>query len=131
MRSRSRCASDERSDGGRRRKTRFDGAEGDPAGDSNRTWVRTAWEALKPYSTGGNYVNFQTDDEADELTVESYRNNYERLGSVKATYDPSNLFRVNRTSGRSVHSSGSPVARCRFADRLMQPADLRLGPRPS
>ena len=43
-----------------------------------------------------NYVNFQTDDETDERTVESYRNNYERLGSVKATYDPSNLFRVNR-----------------------------------
>ena len=32
-----------------------------PAGDANRDWVRTAWEALKPYSTGGNYVNFQTD----------------------------------------------------------------------
>jgi FAD/FMN-containing dehydrogenase len=41
-------------------------------------------------------VNFQTADEADERTVESYRNNYERLGSLKATYDPSNLFRVNR-----------------------------------
>lgn len=66
------------------------------AGDANREWVRSAWQALKPYSTGGNYVNFQTDDEADERTVESYRNNYERLGSVKATYDPSNLFRVNR-----------------------------------
>ena len=31
-----------------------------PAGDANRDWVRTAWQALKPYSTGGNYVNFQT-----------------------------------------------------------------------
>jgi len=101
------------------------------AGDANREWVRSTWQALKPYSTGGNHVDFQTDDEADERTVESYRNNYERLGSVKATYDPSNLFRVNRNIRRSVHSSGSPVARCRFADRLMQPADLRLGPRPS
>lgn len=70
--------------------------EGDPSGDAWRAWVRRAWEALKPYSTGGNYVNFQTEDEADERTVESYRSNYGRLESIKATYDPSNLFRVNR-----------------------------------
>ena len=67
-----------------------------PSADANRDWVRTAWQALKPYSTGGNYVNFQTDDETDERTHESYRGNYERLASVKAKYDPSNLFRVNR-----------------------------------
>jgi FAD/FMN-containing dehydrogenase len=67
-----------------------------PAGDANRDWVRTAWQAIRPYSTGGNYVNFQTEDESDERTVESYRNNYERLETVKTRYDPSNLFRVNR-----------------------------------
>ena len=67
-----------------------------PAGDANRAWVRRAWEALKPFSTGGNYVNFQTDDEPTERTAESYRGNLERLKSVKATYDPDNLFRVNR-----------------------------------
>jgi FAD/FMN-containing dehydrogenase len=70
--------------------------EDDSRGDANRAWVRSAWDALKPYSTGGNYVNFQTEDEADERTVESYRNNYQRLETIKATYDPSNLFRVNR-----------------------------------
>jgi len=70
--------------------------EGDPAGDDHRRWVRSAWEALKPFSTGGNYINFQTEDEADERTAESYRNNYERLATIKATYDPANLFRVNR-----------------------------------
>jgi len=68
----------------------------DSAGEANRGWVRTAWEALRPYSTGGNYVNFQTNDEADERTLESYRDNYERLAAVKARYDPANLFRVNR-----------------------------------
>jgi FAD/FMN-containing dehydrogenase len=66
------------------------------AGDSNREWVRSAWNALKRYSTGGNYVNFQTADESDDRTVESYRGNYERLASIKARYDPTNLFRVNR-----------------------------------
>ena len=67
-----------------------------PAGDANRSWVLNAWQAIKPFSTGGNYINFQTDDEADERTAESYRGNLERLEAVKALYDPTNLFRVNR-----------------------------------
>ena len=67
-----------------------------PAGEVNRDWVRSAWQALKAYSTGGNYVNFQTADESDERTAESYRDNYKRLETIKAKYDPSNLFQVNR-----------------------------------
>jgi FAD/FMN-containing dehydrogenase len=67
-----------------------------PAGDTNRDWVRKAWNALKPFSTGGNYVNFQTADETDARTAESYRSNHARLEAIKAKYDPSNLFRVNR-----------------------------------
>ncbi len=68
----------------------------DSSGEANRAWVRKAWEELKPFSTGGNYINFQTDDESDERTAESYRNNFQRLAAVKAKYDPTNLFRVNR-----------------------------------
>jgi FAD/FMN-containing dehydrogenase len=67
-----------------------------PAADANREWVRNAWSALKRFSTGGNYVNFQTDDEPEERTVESYRDNLDRLREIKAKYDPTNLFRVNR-----------------------------------
>jgi FAD/FMN-containing dehydrogenase len=67
-----------------------------PSSEANRAWVRSAWEAVRPFSTGGNYVNFQTADETDERTAESYRSNIERLKAVKARYDPSNLFRVNR-----------------------------------
>ncbi len=66
------------------------------AGPANQEWVRNAWSAIRPFSTGGNYINFQTSDEADERTVESYRANYRRLEAVKAKYDPANLFRVNR-----------------------------------
>jgi len=67
-----------------------------PSGDANQDWVRTAWRALKRHGTGGNYVNFQTADEAEERTLESYRGNYERLAAIKARYDPLNLFQVNR-----------------------------------
>lgn len=67
-----------------------------PAAESNREWVRNAWQAIKPYSTGGNYINFQTAEETDERTLQSYRDNFNRLKAVKAKYDPDNLFRVNR-----------------------------------
>lgn len=66
------------------------------AADANREWVRNAWNALKRFSTGGNYVNFQTDDEPQERTAQSYRDNLGRLREVKERYDPTNLFRVNR-----------------------------------
>ena len=36
------------------------------------------------------------DAHTDERTHESYRENYRRLEAIKAKYDPSNLFRVNR-----------------------------------
>jgi hypothetical protein len=80
---------------------------------ANRDWVRGAWEALKPFSTGGNYVNFQTDDEPDVRTAESYRSNLERLERVKGDYDPSNLFRVCRNirpAGEASRAGEAPVA---------------------
>ena len=52
-------------------------------------------EALHPYSAGGAYLNMIM-DEGQERVRASYRDNYDRLASVKATYDPDNLFRVNQ-----------------------------------
>jgi hypothetical protein len=59
-------------------------------------WVRSAWEGVREHSTGGNYVNFQLHDDDDERLQAAYRTNFARLQSVKSTYDPGNLFRVNR-----------------------------------
>jgi FAD/FMN-containing dehydrogenase len=69
--------------------------DGGPA-EANVEWVRKAWSTLKKYSTGGNYINFQTYDESPERTAEAYRGNLARLAEIKAEYDPENLFRVNR-----------------------------------
>lgn len=69
--------------------------EGGPA-EANKKWVRDSWETMRKHSTGGNYVNFQTSDETEERTSESYRGNLTRLREVKTAYDPANLFRVNR-----------------------------------
>jgi FAD/FMN-containing dehydrogenase len=63
---------------------------------ANHEWTRAAWQALRRFSTGGNYVNFQTADESPQRVSESYRTNLGRLAAIKATYDPDNLFRVNR-----------------------------------
>jgi FAD/FMN-containing dehydrogenase len=68
---------------------------GTPA-DPHVAWVRNAWERIRPFSTGGNYVNFQLAEDDTARTADAYRNNYQRLQHVKAQYDPDNLFRVNR-----------------------------------
>ena len=62
----------------------------------NRDWVRNAWEGIRSFSTGGNYVNFQTADETEDRTRGSYRSNFDRLAAAKARYDPENVFRINR-----------------------------------
>jgi len=75
------------------------GVSPDPA-DNARTipWVREYWSALHPYSAGGAYVNMMMDaaDEGPDRVRASYGANYDRLAALKATYDPTNLFRVNQ-----------------------------------
>ena len=67
----------------------------DPDPDGHRAWVRSAWEAFRPYSVG-NYVNGQEGDEDESRLREAYGKNLDRLAKIKAAYDPENLFRSNR-----------------------------------
>jgi hypothetical protein len=74
----------------------FAGVDPDPANvDAIRRWSIDYQEALHPFSAGGAYVNMMM-DEGQERVRASYRDNYDRLAAVKATYDPDNLFRVNQ-----------------------------------
>ena len=50
---------------------------------------------MHPYSEGGAYVNFIM-DEGEERVKEVYADNFDKLASIKAKYDPMNLFRVNQ-----------------------------------
>jgi FAD/FMN-containing dehydrogenase len=68
---------------------------GAPA-DPHVAWARAGWARIRPFSTGGNYVNFQLAEDDSTRTAAAYGDNYQRLQTVKATYDPDNLFRVNR-----------------------------------
>jgi FAD/FMN-containing dehydrogenase len=64
--------------------------------DALKTWGRRYWNAIHPFNLAGAYVNFMMDDEVQGRIQASYGENYQRLASVKATYDPQNLFRVNQ-----------------------------------
>ena len=68
----------------------------DPGADRYREWVREAWERFRSFSTGGNYVNFQTADEDETRVRATDGDNFDRLVEVKGEYDPGNLFRANR-----------------------------------
>lgn len=61
-----------------------------------QAWVRSTWQAMEPYSTGGNYINAQTADEDSSRLRGAYLDSLDRLAEVKAAYDPDNLFRVDR-----------------------------------
>jgi hypothetical protein len=60
-----------------------------------RDWVKNYWAALQPLSAGGAYVNFLM-DEGEGRIESSYLQNHARLATVKAKYDPHNLFQVNQ-----------------------------------
>lgn len=68
----------------------------DPRSAEHVAWARNSWERIRPFSTGGNYVNFQVADDDTSRTAAAYGANFDRLQQVKAAYDPHNLFRVNR-----------------------------------
>lgn len=58
-------------------------------------WTRDYWDALRPYSDAGTYINFLGEEGEDRLKA-SYGSGYDRLRAVKRTYDPNNLFHVNQ-----------------------------------
>jgi len=72
------------------------GIDADPANDELITsWTKEYWAALHPYSAGGAYVNFMMEEGLDRIRA-TYGDNYDRLTTIKARYDPDNLFRVNQ-----------------------------------
>jgi len=58
-------------------------------------WARKLFAESAPYATGGVYVNFMPEDETDRVSS-AYGTNYARLATLKAKYDPGNLFRLNQ-----------------------------------
>jgi hypothetical protein len=78
------------------------GVDPDPLNrDKIITWAKDYWNAVHPFSAGGAYINFMM-EEGDERIRATYGTNYDRLATIKAKYDPENLFRVNQNIGPKV-----------------------------
>ena len=61
-------------------------------------WIRDAYERIRPFTTGGSYINFQTADEGGDRIRAAYGANYDRLVALKRAYDPDGMFRSIRAS---------------------------------
>jgi FAD/FMN-containing dehydrogenase len=55
--------------------------------------TRTFCDAMRPFSTGGAYLNFTPEDRVRDAYGAA---KYERLVELKTRYDPENLFRLNQ-----------------------------------
>jgi FAD/FMN-containing dehydrogenase len=77
-----------------------------PDADSHIRWTRETWAAIRPFSSGLNYINLQTADEGDDRIRAAYGDNYSRLRAIKATYDSQNVFKMNRNIPPRYDSSG-------------------------
>jgi FAD/FMN-containing dehydrogenase len=58
-------------------------------------WARQTSAAIRPFASGGVYVNYLGEEGADRIKA-AYGPKYEKLVAVKKKYDPTNLFRVNQ-----------------------------------
>jgi FAD/FMN-containing dehydrogenase len=58
-------------------------------------WAREFHGAMAPFSTGGVYVNFLTEDETNRVP-DAFGSCYKRLAELKKKYDPDNFFRLNQ-----------------------------------
>ena len=62
--------------------------------EQHLSWVREAWDIMRPFSTGGVYVN-NLAEEGEEQVRAAYGPHYDRLVALKNKYDPTNFFRLN------------------------------------
>ncbi|MDF2464379.1 MAG: FAD-linked oxidase [Ramlibacter sp.] len=61
---------------------------------ANIQWAKDTFEAMKPCSTGGTYINFLTQEEgADRIAAAYGRPTLDKLAALKRQWDPDDFFR--------------------------------------
>jgi FAD/FMN-containing dehydrogenase len=81
----------------------------DPADDARHIAAGRAFaEAMRPFSTGGAYLNFTP--ESNRVRDAFGEEKYERLVALKDRYDPGNLFRLNQNIVPSRHAAEPALA---------------------
>jgi FAD/FMN-containing dehydrogenase len=69
----------------------------DPADDEQgKRWALNIYTDLKPWSSGTVALNLIGDEGEDRIVASYGRDNYAKLAKVKAQYDPTNVFHLNR-----------------------------------
>ena len=58
-------------------------------------WARGLCADMRPWATGGVYLNFVGDEGADRVAAGYGQDNYDRLAKVKAELDPENVFHLH------------------------------------
>lgn len=66
------------------------------ATERNMQWARATSKAMEPFMSGGAYVNYLGADADSDAIRAAYGPAYERLVTLKDTYDPDNVFRLNQ-----------------------------------
>jgi hypothetical protein len=64
--------------------------------DPHVAWTQDLWQAMRPWSAGGVYVNFLGDEGQDRVRAAYGERKYQRLVALKDRYDPTNFFRLNQ-----------------------------------
>lgn len=63
---------------------------------TDRSWARSVWQALAGHANGtAGYVNFMAEEDPDRVQAAYGPMKYQRLGRIKAHYDPDNVFQMN------------------------------------
>jgi FAD/FMN-containing dehydrogenase len=70
--------------------------EGSEDPEPHIKWTREYWEAMHPHSTGRVYMNFLGNEGEERVRAAYGARTYERLVTLKNTYDPTNFFRLNQ-----------------------------------
>jgi FAD/FMN-containing dehydrogenase len=81
----------------------------DPADDERAIrWTRDVRADVHPWATGAVYLNFIGDEGTERIVAGLGQANYDRLATIKAEYDPENLFHLNHNIA-PIHPEPSTV----------------------
>lgn len=83
------------------------GGFGPEESEKNIRWARECWGAMRPFLSGGFYVNYLGADVGIEGVRGAYGPAWERLAALKDKYDPDNVFRLNQNIGPALGKSAS------------------------
>jgi FAD/FMN-containing dehydrogenase len=65
-------------------------------GDAHVDWARRSSEAMRPFTSGGVYLNYLSAEGEERVRAAYGPEKYNRLVALKRQVDPTNLFRMNQ-----------------------------------